>query len=270
MEVRQQENEKDWATRQERPMKNDPKRETALTEIRRNIVEYGFHTYFVTGGGIPHYGYTIGLSESLSAELILAGAYFFEQDEVSKILMSIATKIQSSVSWQEQKIEARPWGTFSLRKVDTSWAKALMLGAFDYYQVKAVDAYQIVPDEAHWTTEIPDLSQPWSPELAPAWRWLYEQWTYPVPMNSVAITNLDALRGERITEVMRWEEDEWEIFAGAGPDTRETERRVVPLGILVAVDPSLLPAVDLPVGSGFWRDVESEWHPWGDSEKGHQ
>jgi hypothetical protein len=251
-------NEKGWATR------------PARTQIRQNIAEYGFHTYFVTGSGLPHYGYTIGLSESLNAEIILAGAYFFESDEVSKILMSVAAKIQSAIAWQEQKIEARPWGVFSLRKVDTSWAKGLMLGVFDYYQVTTIEAYQIVPDEAHWTTEIPDLSRPWNPELAPAWRWLYEQWTYPVPMNSVAITNLGALRGERVTEVMRWEEDEWEIFAGAGPDTREAERRVVPLGILVAADPSLLPAVDLSVGSGFWRDSDSEWHAWGGAGKTDQ
>ena len=66
-----------------------------------------------------------------------------------------------------------------------------------------------------------------------------------------------------MTEVMRWEEDEWEIFAGAGPDATEDEKRVVPLGILLSADPSLLPAVDLPVGTGLWRDAQSEWHPWG-------
>ncbi len=40
---------------------------------------------------------------------------------------------------------------------------------------------------------------------------------------------------------MRWEKDEWEIFAGAGPDITEPERRVVPLGVLLAADPSLVP-----------------------------
>jgi hypothetical protein len=85
-----------------------------------------------------------------------------------------------------------------------------MLGVFDYYQVQTIHAYQIVPDETHWTNEIPDLSQTWSLELAPAWRWQYEEWIYPVPVDSMAITNLDALRGKRITEVMRWEgESEW-------------------------------------------------------------
>jgi hypothetical protein len=60
-------------------------RHSALDEIRRNIAESGFHIYVVTGSGKPHYGYTIGLRESLGAELILAGAYFYELDEAGKI-----------------------------------------------------------------------------------------------------------------------------------------------------------------------------------------
>jgi hypothetical protein len=135
--------------------------------------------------------------------------------------------------------------------------------SFRLLSVKTIQAYQIVPDEAHWTIDVLDMTQPLSPVLAPAWRWLHEEWTYPVPKKSVAVTDLGVLRGERITEVMRWEEDEWKIFAGARPDIPETEKRVVPLGILLAADSPLVPAVDLPIGAGFWRDAESEWHPWG-------
>ena len=36
------------------------KRQKALDEIREHIAKYGFHTYVVTGGGDPHFGYTIG------------------------------------------------------------------------------------------------------------------------------------------------------------------------------------------------------------------
>jgi hypothetical protein len=138
-----------------------------------------------------------------------------------------------------------------------------MLGALDFYQVKDIQAFQIVPDEAHWTIEVPDLTEPWSPPTAGAWLWLHEERTYPIPSKSVGLSYLDALRGERITEVVRWEEDEWELFAGAGPDVAEEERRVVPLGILLASDDSLIPIVNLPIGSGLWRDAVSEWHPWG-------
>jgi hypothetical protein len=90
-----------------------------------------------------------------------------------------------------------------------------------------------------------------------------ESWTYPVRKDSTAITDLAALRGERITEACRWEEDEWELFAGAGPDVGKDETRVVALGMLLAVDPSLDPVVGLTIGTGMWRDDElSEWHAW--------
>jgi hypothetical protein len=244
-------------------MTNDTRRIAALNEIRKNIAERGFHTYGVTGGGYPHYGYTIGLSESIGAELVVAGAYFYSLKEVSEVIRGIADELRLPDGWVSQKFEFGSLGVFSLRKVHESWAKSLLLGVFDFYQVDSVNAFQIVPDEAHLTIEIPDLSQPWSPDLAPSWRWLHQEWTYPVPKDSVAITNLDALRGKRTTEVMRWEEDEWEIFAGAGPDVPEEERRVVPLGVLLAADESLIPVVNLTIGTGLWRDAVSEWHTWG-------
>lgn len=248
-------------------MASDAKRKAALDRIKQNIARHGFHTYVVTGGGAPHYGYTIGLTESLGAELVLAGSYFYRLDDVPKIIAGVVKELKPPVAWEAQKIDLGSWGAFSFGKVHTSWTTTLMLGALDFYQVKEVQAFQIVPDKAHWTLDVPDLSRPWTPTDASAWRWVREEWTYPVPSNSVAITNLDALRGELITEVMRWEEDEWEIFAGAGPDVPEEERRVVPLGVLLGADVSLRPAVNLSIGAGFWRDEVSDWHPWGNSSE---
>jgi hypothetical protein len=244
-------------------MTKEEKRQRALNEIREHIAEYGFHTYVVTGGGDPHFGYTIGLTESLGAELILPGTYFYRLREVSIVIKSIIGKLSPPVSWDTVFVDADPWGIFSFRHVHTSWATALMLGAFDYYRGKSIEAYQIVPDEAHWTIDVPDLSQALSETQAPGWRWLKEEWKYPVPRDSVALTDLNILRGGWMTEVMRWEEDQWEIFSGFAPDIPESERRVVPLGVLLEADKSLLPAVDLHVETGFWRDKEEpEWHPW--------
>jgi hypothetical protein len=248
-------------------MRSEEKRLNALNDIRENIAKHGFHTYVVTGGGYPHFGYTIGLTESLGAELILAGTYFYRLDDVSKVIKSVKGELSPPVAWHTVRANSESWGTFSFRKVDTSWSTDLMLGAFDYYPGKDIEAYQIVPDEAHWTLDVPDLSQPWSPAQAPGWRWLKEEWKYPVPKSSVALTDLHALRGERITEVMRWEEDQWEIFADSGSDMPESERRVVPLGVLLEADESLLPAVDLRVGTGFWRDDDPEWNPYASNKE---
>ena len=243
-------------------MNKEERRLKAHGEIREHIAQHGFHTYVVTGGGYPHFGYTIGLTESLGAELILAGSYFYKLDDVSKVIKSVKGTLLPLVDWNAARAEAESWGSFSFREVETSWATALMLGAFDYYPGRSIEAYQIVPDEAHSTIDVPDLSQPWSPTHTPGWRWLNEAWTYPVPKDSVALTDLDVLRGARITEVMRWEEDQWEIFSCSGPEIPESERRVVPLGVLLEADKSLLPAVDLRVETGFWRSEDSEWHPW--------
>ena len=138
-----------------------------------------------------------------------------------------------------------------------------MVGALDFYRETDLPALQIVPDEAHWTIDVPDLSEPWSAKASPIWQWLQEPWRYPVPSKSKAVTNLAALRGERITEAMRWEEDEWDLFAGPGPDVPKDEIRVIPLGTLLGHDETLGSVVNLPIGSGLWRDDASEWHPWG-------
>lgn len=243
-------------------MNKEERRLKALNEIREHIAQNGCHIYVVTGGGYPHFGYTIGLTESLGAELILAGSYFYRLDDVSKVIQSVKVTLLQPIDWSTTRAETESWGTFSFRAVNTSWATALMLGAFDYYRGKSIEAYQIVPDEAHWTIDVPNLSQPWSPTHTPGWRWLNDEWTYLVPKGAVALTDLNALRGARITEVMRWEDDEWEIFSGAGPEIPESERRVVPLGVLLEADKSLLPAIDLHVGTGFWRNEDSEWTSW--------
>ena len=94
---------------------------------------------------------------------------------------------------------------------------------------------------------------------------MHEPCPYAVSKQAVAATNLAALRGERITEATRWEEDEWEMFAGGGPDVTENELRVVALGMLIAMDESLAPVLNLSIEEGLWREPNpgSEWHPWG-------
>jgi Domain of unknown function (DUF4262) len=234
----------------------------ALDRIRDNIARRGHHLYVVAGGPEPRFAYTIGLSNRLGVELVLAGAFFYLNDEVEDIVNEIVLKLKPSITSEAVRFEVGSYGSFTLRKVDATWSTTLMLGAFDFYQVNHLSALQIVPDEAHWTIDVPNLSEPWSVTSAPAWRWLHEPWTFPVAAKSAAVTNLGALRGERITEVARWEEDEWEIIAGVGPDIPKKELRTVPLGTLVAADESLVPVMSLPIGDGLWRDATSQWHPW--------
>lgn len=243
-------------------MTNEAQRKRALDDIRDNIARSGQHIYVVSGDNSPRFAYTIGLSESIGVELILAGAIVYMKDEVLKVINDFAMRLKAHRDQQVFKIAGL--GSFTLRKAHSSWTTELMLGALDYYAVRDIPTLQIVPDKAHWTIDVPNLSAAWNASTEPVWRWLKEPWTFPVPRNSMAATNLAALRGGRITEVVRWENDYWEVFAGAGPDVTKDETRVVPLGTLVATDDSLVPVVSLALGEGLWRDAGtgSEWHPW--------
>src|SRR5579859_1444134 len=241
-------------------MISDDQRRQALDDIRENIARSGQHIYMVLAETTPRWAYTIGVSESVGVELVLAGAVFYTQDDVEKIILHTVAHLKTSR--EREFVEVAGLGSFTLHKVDSSWASELMLGVFDYYRKKDISALQIVPDQDHWTIDVPDMSVPWSASQEPVWKWMREPWTYPVREDSTAITDLAALRGDRITEACRWEEDEWELFAGAGPDIAKDEMRMVALGTLLAVDPSLEPVTNLTIGTGLWRDATSEWHPW--------
>lgn len=213
---------------------------------------------------MPRYAYTIGMSARWGVELILAGAIQFTGHQVSEVLNSVAFDLKNGVDPFRRPFPIDSLGSFWLRRVDASWQDLLMLGAIDFFGGSSFCALQVVPDSEHWTIDVPDLERPWSPTAEPVWKWLRVPWEFRVAAHSTATTNLDALRGAAVTEAVRWEEDQWELFAGAGPETPEGDIRVAPLGTLLAVDPSLTPVVDLTVGQGIWRDGRREpWHAWG-------
>jgi Domain of unknown function (DUF4262) len=244
-------------------------RKKALALIKRNIEEYGFHIYIVSAGSSPRFAYTIGLRESLGAELVLAGGFFYEKsDQILEILHSIRKQLASGVKgkpgpvWQSEFVVPE-LGKFALRKAHASWARSLLLGALDYYSIEDVDAYQVVPETRHRTIDVPIMSKEWSATDEPMWRWRDAEWPYPISPDAEVMTNLDALRGEPITEVVRFEERYWEMYAGAsGPEVSEDDARLIPLGCLLALDPSLEPVVDLAIGEGMWRDGSGDdWSP---------
>jgi Domain of unknown function (DUF4262) len=242
----------------------DDARKSVLLKIQSHIVSHGHHVYVVTGNSpTPRYAYTIGISQHIGIELVLAGASFYSDKNILRIINEIATKLKAHRASLDINFKVDKLGFFSLQEVDISWVKCMLLGALDYYQTENIKALQIVPDQEHWTLDTPRLIKPWSMSTEPVWQWDYEPWQYPVPENSVAVTNLDALRGKKITEATRWEEDNWELFAGAGPDVQPKEIRHVPLGTLLAIDKSLERVITLGIGDGLWREPDdTEWHIW--------
>lgn len=236
----------------------------ALEQIGANIAAHGQHVYVVAGGPNPRFAYTIGLSPDIGFEIVLAGSSFFSAAECGEIIEMTATTLRKDPAGRKLQIESGSWGSFSLCEVDESWSRKLALGAFDYYNASSIPVVQIVPDRDHWTVDVPNLGKKWDATTEPVWQWLGNPWKYAVPSKSVAATNLDALRGQPITEAMRWEEDQWELFAGAGPDVSPDDIRLVPLGTLLGADSSIEAVTGLTIERGLWRDpVEQEWHSWG-------
>jgi hypothetical protein len=236
-------------------------RDQVRRQIEENIRTSGFHIYLVGGGQSPRFSYTIGLRESLGSELVLAGAIYYTGEQVYRILHEVRRQLAAGAS-AEHVLHTDDLGGFALRRAHASWTRALLLGALDYYRLSEVDAYQIVPDEDHWTIDVPDMTVERTPASAPMWRWLDEEWSYPVPKKSHVETDLDALRGARIVEAARWEDDYWEMFTTSHDQVNDDESRVVPLGCLLAVDPTLAPVLDLAVGEGLVRAAGGDWRVW--------
>ena len=146
-------------------------RTSMLERIEHNIQRSGYHLYVVSGDELPRYAYTIGLRESLGRELILGGAIYYMMEEVLRIVSTIREQMRSGDS-PGRILPVDALGSFTLRETHASWVDRLMLGAIDYYGTRDIDAFQIVPDEAHWTIDVPDMRTAPSAQAVPAWRCL--------------------------------------------------------------------------------------------------
>ncbi len=238
-----------------------------LVSIKNRIDKYGFHRYIVNQRTTPRYTYTIGLKDNIGFELILGGSMFFETNEELDIIFEFIIKSLTQDK-DKRKFNILNLGNFELKKVDFSWSTLMMLGALDYYNVNKIRAFQIIPtDKEKYTIDTPNMSSPWS-EKDIAWKYLSENvlWNHMIPENAVAITNLNALRGHRLTEYFRFENDEWEIFSGNGALEAKELIRIVPLSVLISADLSIEAFINDPVGKGKYRDSSDEnnltWYNW--------
>ena len=231
--------------------------------IKSGIDTTGYFLMIVAGKVLPRFAYTIGGKGVFGSEVILAGAELYSRNDVANIFHHVFKELKEGVAWRDVSISIDTLGSFSRAPVEQSSCKLLALGAFSYYNEEEIEAFQILPDKNHRTLDVPDLSSEFSTEAHPIWQFLTRECYYRVPDSSMAITNLDVLFGIKATEAMRWEENEWEIFAGAGPDVPKEDLRIVPLAVLIGIDPSLKSLLELTVGTGLWRDdVELVWNKW--------
>lgn len=228
-----------------------------LEIIKTNINNRDYHLTLVNGGQNPEYSYSIGLTEKFGFELVIAGGFISIEDNES-IFRYVYQQLQSGSTLDSKFILSD--NIFYLNKVNSSWSEKLMLGVYDYYNVDKITAYQIIPENR--TLDTPLMSQPMSAN-DPIWKWLDMDWNFNVPKNSYVITDIDSLKGKTIVELMRWEDHVWEMFSGPGPEFKEEDIRIVPLGTILGIDDTLQRTVNLAVGKGLWREnKDSEWNDW--------
>lgn len=236
-----------------------------LKIIDNHIKEFSYHITIVKSKVHPRFAYTIGNYRSQNCEFILAGNINFEYEDLKSIFNEVLLNINNIFSNENIKIQTSRFGSFSFIKVHPSWSSRMMLGVYDYYDINNFPAYQIIPDDNHFTMDIPNMAIEWSSKQ-PIWKWLDTNivWDLGVPKDSMVITNVDSLFGKRITEVMRWEENEWEAFTQNGEEIPKENIRIVPISVLLGIDGTLKPILKLDIGKGFFRDEESmEWSDWG-------
>jgi hypothetical protein len=212
----------------------------------------------VAPSSCPRFAYTTGLKDELGVDFLLPGLSRFSDTDLVNIVEQCVTARRNG----QQHAHVRESDDFEMRSVDSSWVEMLALGALKHYGART-PFLQIAQSRRDSTIDTPDTSKPWSASTEPVWKWLKDPWTLGIPAESTVTTNLAALRGSRVTEVTRWETDEWELFAGSGPDTPKDELRILPLATFLAADPSIAAVVKLQIGEGLWREAdELDWHVW--------
>ncbi|MCA9793555.1 MAG: DUF4262 domain-containing protein [Candidatus Eremiobacteraeota bacterium] len=233
-------------------------RQQLLAQIRQNIERSGRHLYAVGGGASPPFFYTIGLYPKHGAELILAGGLGLPPGAAGHLLDAAARHLESLLKPEDFRFEYADCGCWGLRPVDPSWSERLLLGAHDYWS-KRVPAWQLIPEAEHKTIDMPNLAVPFCVE--PTWRFYEEDWPHSVDPASPVLTHLAALRGPLIQQLVRWRPDFWEMYTDSAQEIDESQIIHTPLGVLVAYDPTLTAAFDVPLGTGLYRSLDEPGKP---------
>lgn len=236
------------------------KRSNFLRLIKENISEFGYHITLVNGAQNPNYAYTIGLHEKFGFELVIAGQYISVKayENIFKLVVKELETITSSVLIHKNKVLNE--NDIDVIEMHSSWKERMILGAYDYYHTDKIKAYQIKHNNR--LLDVPDMSKFWNINC-PIWCWLEKEWDFQIPKAAHVVTNIQFLKGETITEIMRWKDDYWEMFVGVTPDVSDEDVRILPFGTMKGIDDSLMLASNLHNDHGLWREnKDDQWHDW--------
>ena len=228
--------------------------------VEENIARYGYQLTIASGGQVPRFAYTIDRANSGQPDLLMAGCSVFLLKDVKRIVETTKQLLETGQVEEGAAFAIEEFGKFSLRPVHPSWQKGLLTGCLYLYRMETTPAYQIVPEKNFWTIDTPDTVLAYDPEAHVVWKYLYQEWDQPQPITSTVLTNLITLKGGYISELVRVDKDEWEMFYGPGSAVAEADIRIVPIWTLLGHDPSLARGVNLPVNGGLYRETRNG--PW--------
>jgi hypothetical protein len=230
--------------------------------IRSSIERCGHFTVLVQGGTHPRYLYTIGLTDAVGFEVVVAGESTLLARDAFAFIDDVADLARSDISLRSgDSLTLASGQECTLVPADPTWAQTLMLWANEFYG-RTVSALHAIPADPAHSIDRPDMSAPLESHTAGAWRWSFEEWPFDAPADSSVATHLDVVAGAPVTEVTRWEVGYWEMVSGPGVQ-EEDSMRVMPLGTLLASDPALHEALTLDIGQGLWRPAaEDPWRSW--------
>ena len=211
----------------------------------------------VGGDSFPRLVVGVGFS-SIGFDVVMAGVTSLLGTEAILAVGSILIEIRDG----KQNHNGQSVGRVKLEPIHDSWTE---LSGLRDLGLGHRPARQIVPIEhRHMTNDVPVMSVPWDLDDPGAWRCLSEDdiWPYSFDSDTTVVTNLAALIGSPITEVARWEDGDFQMFAigDDGQQPEESDIRVVPLLTLVSADATLLSLASTPPGRSWWR--ENAEHPW--------
>ena len=238
-------------------------RSEILQLIRQNIDVAGYHTTFVGLDASPRFAYTIGLHERFDAELIFAGGCLYSNRMVEEVFSAVRNHwIQEGRQSWDFEIDVMG-ENFSLRRVDKSWVRFTVLGVLDYYDVIQIPLVQVVPPDSKVTIDIPDMTKMFG-ESSGVWQYLDDTMSRPSYAAGTVIADIDFLtRKFEITELVRVDFDEWEMFTGDPTCFDKNEIGIIPIGVALHHDNSLIASLDISVGKGLYRaDGDAEWIDW--------
>ncbi|MFM8174460.1 MAG: DUF4262 domain-containing protein [Pirellulaceae bacterium] len=237
--------------------------QSARSKIQENIQKHRFHLYLIEGPLLPRYAYTVGLSLTTGYELAFAGGSFFRRLDATAIIDRLAKNHLEKATQPPSTQTLEPYGEFYFERIHSSWVNQFLNAIPDYFPEETPPCFQILPDASHSTRDVPQMAAPYSTASHTPWQWIEKPWPFQISKDALAATDLPALRGKRVQEVVRWEEERWELFASPGDQVNPDDCRIVPLAVLLSLDPSLEIVTRLEIGKGYWRDGEKgDWNRW--------